>query len=744
MSIIADFLVRLGYDLDESSEKKVESSTEEVKSKFEDISESVIGVKEAILAIASSAVIGKLVSYITEAADKFEALNDLTSQLGSKDAEDIASLQYAFSQMGTEVDTVNDSLLNFTDILGQAKMGEGEGVEVFKKLNIDILDANGNVKDTATVFKELNDKLKNVDQATRVAYINMLGLDTELAKGMGENAEQLEKFQQQYRDMYKNAGVDINKASEQAKAFNQAIRTLEATFQSIKDAVGVAFLGAGVQTFEKLRKVLEENTPKMIAIIKGLLNVVMSIATAFLAVAKVIFGAISSIIDWWSGTDEVFKTTIKIIGGVTAALLVMNTAFMQSPLGRLLAIVAVIGAIIDDFQVWKEGGNSLIGELIGGFDELMATIDSMADAFGGPETAIGGLAGLLKSLIANFDIFIMSLAGGGLALKTFSALIPSTDSLMVKLFKGTFGLSISLIGKLASGLSFLASGPIKILISAIGLLSKAFVSFGIALLSTPVGWILAAIAAIVAAGIALYQNWDTVVEFLSSAWEALVAFISAKVESFKNTFQSVGDFIASLPDILMQPWIAFFDWLASKFEWIGSAKDAVVGAVSDVASYFGFGDDEKENNAEKKEDSGGWFDGWFGGDDDKQQPETSPALTRNSMEEAWAEDEGDEEDDEFMWQLSQGRGSTWAQMDEEAFNNSLGTAYQNAQDNLSNPTALTAPSASSSTMNINQENGDTIINIQAAENPQETAAAVASQQQQVQSNAARNLRRNFA
>ncbi|MCL2429532.1 MAG: hypothetical protein FWD12_09895, partial [Alphaproteobacteria bacterium] len=68
------------------------------------------------------------------------------------------------------------------------------------------------------------------------------------------------------------------------------------------------------------------------------------------------------------------------------------------------------------------------------------------------------------------------------------------------------------------------------LLGPIATLGAAFVSFGLTLLATPVGWFLVAIAALIAGGWALYKNWDTIKEHLIGIWGAVKAAFWAAID----------------------------------------------------------------------------------------------------------------------------------------------------------------------------------------------------------------------
>lgn len=74
------------------------------------------------------------------------------------------------------------------------------------------------------------------------------------------------------------------------------------------------------------------------------------------------------------------------------------------------------------------------------------------------------------------------------------------------------------------------------IVSAVGALTKAVWGLGVALLSTPVGWIIAVIAVIIGALVALWYYWDNVVAFFKAGWDLLIQVFQKAVDWLKSNF----------------------------------------------------------------------------------------------------------------------------------------------------------------------------------------------------------------
>jgi hypothetical protein len=83
------------------------------------------------------------------------------------------------------------------------------------------------------------------------------------------------------------------------------------------------------------------------------------------------------------------------------------------------------------------------------------------------------------------------------------------------------------------------------LITAVGSIIKGAVILGkgLALLATPFGLIGLAIAGVIALGVLLFRNWDTVKAKASETWGAVAAAFSGAWQGMKNVAKTVANFV---------------------------------------------------------------------------------------------------------------------------------------------------------------------------------------------------------
>lgn len=128
-------------------------------------------LKVAAGAFIGSAVADQLRQLVTSGLDYASALGETASQLGVTTAT-LQQYRYIATQVGLEQDEMDQALARLTRTLGDAAAGGKTQAAIFKMLQIEIRDANGQVKEAGDVIPLIATALGRIpDPAQRAAVL---------------------------------------------------------------------------------------------------------------------------------------------------------------------------------------------------------------------------------------------------------------------------------------------------------------------------------------------------------------------------------------------------------------------------------------------------------------------------------------------------------------------------------------------------------------------------------------------
>ena len=141
------------------------------------------------------------------------------------------------------------------------------------------------------------------------------------------------------------------------------------------------------------------------------------------------------------------------------------------------------------------------------------------------------------------------------------------------------------IGAIGAFLAIL--GPI---VMVIGTLTIAVATFNVAMLpiAGTVALVIAAIAALIAIGVALWQNWDTVKAFANKCWNAIKDYIvntvKTTVSNAKATYEGFKSFISICFNAIKSVISTVWNGIVSAFNTGKSAVSSVIGVFNNIKS----------------------------------------------------------------------------------------------------------------------------------------------------------------
>lgn len=337
---LKDFLISLGFKVDEAGARKFDAVVAGTTLKAIEL-----GVKVKAAALSVVAFTAKIAS----------GLDDLywASQRTGATVEGIKQIGYAVSQVGGSVDGARGSLENLARF-----MRNNPGTEGFlNRLGVQTRDASGNMRDMATIFTGVGQRLSSMPYYRANQYAQMLGLDENTLMAMRRGIGQ---FSGEYTAMAKAIGYNADVAAVSSNKFMTSLRFFGLMAGMARDKIGSSLADGLAGSLDRLRRQILENFPKIEGAITG---TVKGILWAGEMVGRVIYRLIQlgqSISDWWDSLDKQSQQLIELIGALTAAWWMLNRAMLASPITWVLGLAAAIALLWEDYQTWKEGGKSLI------------------------------------------------------------------------------------------------------------------------------------------------------------------------------------------------------------------------------------------------------------------------------------------------------------------------------------------------------------------------------------------------
>ncbi|HCP2152440.1 TPA: hypothetical protein OC090_002158 [Escherichia coli] len=337
---LKDFLISLGFNVDEAGARKFDSVVTGATLKAIEL-----GTKVELAAAS-------VVAYTAKIASSLDNLHWASQRTGAT-VQGIKQIGYAVSQVGGSADSARGSLENLARFIRNNPGAEG----FLNRLGVQTRDAKGNMRDMASIFTGVGQRLSSMPYYRANQYAQMLGIDENtlmaMRRGIGE-------YMGQYNAMKKAIGFNPEQAAAASNRFMTSLRSLGEMAGMARDKIGSSLADGLAGSLDRLRRQILENFPKIEGAITG---TVKGILWAGEMVGRVIYRLIQlgqSISDWWDSLDKQSQQLIELIGALTAAWWMLNRAMLASPITWVLGLAAAIALLWEDYQTWKEGGKSLI------------------------------------------------------------------------------------------------------------------------------------------------------------------------------------------------------------------------------------------------------------------------------------------------------------------------------------------------------------------------------------------------
>ena len=415
---------------------------------------------------------------------------------------------------------------------------------------------------------------------------------------------------------FSSAFYDVITSTGAVRIGSAIVSTLLSLTSTIVE-VGSKLAGSLFKGFEK---VVVTSAPKISSMLQSLLDIVAPIfetiesvvdkfgdglssvydehvAPAIDSIANAFNGLIDIIQILWEGSWKPFAEFLSNTFGISIETVAdLLGGIILEALKLLADTIKLVADGFTAFSDWCKENKEIISTVASVIGTL-ATVWQGIKFLSWAEQA-GGLAGAFELLSGKVSFIVSGIKNLGLALKalTFDKLVSfgetiylnalyakdfvvNSGKLIVELGKTALELGKSALawGVHAAQMGLAAAAEIAQSVAA-GVAAAATwaLNGAIAVLTSPITLVIAAIAALIAIGVLLYQNWDTVVEFAKTAWQGLCDFIS-------GICQAIGEFFSGLWTKLQEIFEPIGQWFSEKFQ---QGWDAIVNIFSGIGEWF--------------------------------------------------------------------------------------------------------------------------------------------------------------
>ena len=369
------------------------------------------------------AIGGAAYSTVTLADD----LNTMAKQTGFTTAE-LQKMKYASDL----VDVSMEDIITSSVKLKKNMASESDSVvSAFSQLGVSTHTANGELRDSTTVYWEVVEALSHVTNETErdTLAMTILGKGADSLAGIIDDGGTALRA---YGDDAERLGLILSQ--DTLDGLNQVNDKIDETKAKAQATLAVA----GAKAVEALLPVIDQ----IVAMLANVLLWIGSLDSSQIRMLVTILAVVAAI----SPIASIVAGIANAVSALIPVIMAMNTALAANPyLILAVAIVAAVGliayAIISNFDAIKAAFQGLLEWIQSGFQSLCAFLEQVDYALGAALIAVinglfGAVKGLLNAGISIVESFVNAVLG---MLNALIGAINSVVGAVAGLFGGSFG-----------------------------------------------------------------------------------------------------------------------------------------------------------------------------------------------------------------------------------------------------------------------------------------------------------------
>lgn len=262
--VLKEFLVAIGYKVDEPSQKKFTDSIR------------VATVQAQLLSNALELAAKAVVRAVADMAAGFEDLY-FSSKRTHASVENIKAFGFAAGQLGSTAAAARQSLENLSRHMRESPGWEG----ILQRQGVHTRDANGAMRDRVKILEDLADTFQHEGYRKGLYPAEILGFDENTYRAMRD--PRFRGYLEQYKNITKEMGFNPDTTARGAHHFMNSWRTIGEQLSSIGGAAMSRLNSSGV--LQKFSQFLAQHGKQIADILSKIANAALDLAEAFLKIA---------------------------------------------------------------------------------------------------------------------------------------------------------------------------------------------------------------------------------------------------------------------------------------------------------------------------------------------------------------------------------------------------------------------------------------------------------------------------
>lgn len=515
---VGEFLIKLGLDAN-NIDRQLNSVIDNVRGGLSNLMSGVVA--PALAGLASG-------QFVQQFADEITQVDRLSESLGVS-VENLSAWRTAAEMAGVEADEVGEIFADFNDWMVDAKFNEGGAMYtdfIEKGLLPAVTDANGEMKKTEDYILEFADALHKMDPAQASGIARQIGLsDLRTATWIQQGGDAIRK----QLELAKEIGTYTKEDAAAAKEFTMSMTVLTHSLKMAALPIFRAIVPILTNVAKGFRELIKQVEPAINQFGQIINTVFMQLSNIVAQTLGILSKHITALIPLFAGIASMKLAGVFLgIAGAIQRVVTVSRAFIFSPWGAVLTALLAIGAVVEEFIKWLNGGESALS---GFFEKIFGSTDNA-------KAILNDIYNGFIEIVNNFQ-------------DAFSELIPHFE----ELGQATVNLFNAIVG------------------------SEGFALFVDALIAV-IGFIVSAITTLIQF---LMDNSSIITDIIGTVIDVIISIVdvvTSVVETINSAINSLIEIFTTMGNIIEQ----VGNTVQSIFNAMASAFNSFVGAVSSGAS----------------------------------------------------------------------------------------------------------------------------------------------------------------